>query len=126
LKKIFFILFFSLLQINQFAQTNYVHYTVKDGLPQMQCMTLFQDSQGFIWIGTKGGVSKYDGISFKNYTVNEGLPKNRIYKIDEDHKGNIWVLTDDGLSILKNDKFFYYPSKKGMVFNISNFIIDNN
>ena len=125
MKKILIILLF-LSQINLFAQTNYVHYTVKDGLPQMQCMTLFQDSKGYIWIGTKGGLSKYDGVKFINYTVNEGLPNNRIYSIKEDSKARIWALTAGGLSVLKNDKFVFYPIPKPFVFINAEIVIDKN
>lgn len=125
IKKIYILsLFFVHLYLH--AQTNYVHYTVKDGLPQMQCMTLFQDSKGYIWIGTKGGVSKYDGIKFQNFTVADGLPKNRIYKIIEDSKGHVWVLTDRGLSMFQNDKFIFYPPLKPYIFINSEVVIDKN
>ena len=52
----------------------YRHFTTRDGLPQMQVMCAFQDADGYIWFGTKDGVSRYDGISFKNYNTKNGLP----------------------------------------------------
>jgi ligand-binding sensor domain-containing protein len=103
-----------------------VQYTVKDGLPQMQCMTLLQDSKGFIWIGTKGGVSRFNGIHFKNFTIADGLPQNRIYKILEDSKANIWVLTENGLSVLKNNKFVFFSTSQKMLFATEEVIIDKN
>ena len=52
----------------------YRYFSTRDGLAQMQLMCAFQDSDGFVWFGTKGGVSKWDGTSFKNYTTENGLP----------------------------------------------------
>jgi ligand-binding sensor domain-containing protein len=123
----FILLFF--IYIAGFTQQNYVHYTVKDGLAQMQCMKLFQDSKGYIWIATKGGVSKYDGIQFKNYGLNEGLPNNRIFTVNEDANENIWAFTTEGVSVLKGDNFVYFPPKdKNLRFDIVNtgFLIDVN
>jgi ligand-binding sensor domain-containing protein len=62
-------------------------------------MDLFQDSEGYIWIGTKGGVSRYDGINFVNFSIDEGLPDSRVVDINEDKNGNIWELTSSGLSV---------------------------
>jgi len=107
------------------AQTSYVHYTVKDGLPQMQCMVLFQDSQGYIWIGTKGGVSRYDGINFVNFSVNEGLPDARIIAINEDLNGKVWVLTSSGLSMFNGRSFDFYPPGDKLNFNKPFIVFDN-
>jgi len=107
------------------AQTSYVHYTVKDGLPQMQCMVLFQDSQGYIWIGTKGGVSRYDGINFVNFSVNEGLPDARIIDINEDSNGKVWVLTSSGLSVFNDRSFDFYPPGDKLNFNKPFIVFDN-
>ncbi len=126
MKKTVIILLFLQIQANLFAQTNYVHYTVKDGLPQMQCMVLFQDSKGYIWVGTKGGVSRYDGNTFKNYSKKQHLLNNRIYKISEDNKGNIWVLTQNGLSKLSGDSFVNFPVQKGKILIDSDLVIDQN
>jgi ligand-binding sensor domain-containing protein len=98
------------------AQQNHIHYTVKDGLPQMQCMKLFQDSKGYIWIATKGGVSRYDGVHFENFSINEGLPDNQILAIQEAENGTIWVLSSLGLSKYTNHKFEFFAPKKSLFF----------
>lgn len=43
------------------SQLSYRRYTTLDGLPQMQTETVFQDSEGYIWIGTLSGFVRYDG-----------------------------------------------------------------
>jgi len=92
----------------------------------MQCMVLFQDSNGYIWIGTKGGVSRYDGVDFVNYSVNEGLPDGRIVDINEDENGNIWILTNSGLSVFNGRSFTFYPPKMKMYFKRRHLVFDNN
>jgi ligand-binding sensor domain-containing protein len=107
------------------AQISWVHYTVKDGLPQMQCMVLYQDTKGYIWIGTKGGISRYDGIDFVNFSINEGLPDSRVVDINEDHNGNLWVLTNNGLSLFNGRAFVYYPPEEKMFFKRRSIVFDN-
>ncbi len=59
-------LVFLLLSFSLFSQEySYRHYTVKDGLIQNQVIAMFQDSKGYLWLGTKGGVSRFDGKEFR-------------------------------------------------------------
>ena len=115
---------FAFISLSLSGQTNYIQYTVKDGLSQMQCMKLIQDHQGYIWIGTKWGLSKYDGITFKNYFINEGLSDNRIIEVKEDKNGIIWVLTQDGLSSIIDDHITHFPTKKNFLFKNDHLVID--
>lgn len=68
----------------------YINYTTKDGLPSNETYCVFQDSRGFIWIGTDRGLVKFDGYEFETYTTLDGLNDNVILAINEDIKGNIW------------------------------------
>ncbi|MCP3931531.1 MAG: hypothetical protein GY705_20800 [Bacteroidetes bacterium] len=76
----------------------YRQYTIHDGLVQMQVQCVFQDSRGYLWIGTKKGLSKFDGEHFENFRKKDGLPNGFIYDIEEDNKGNIWIATISGLT----------------------------
>lgn len=71
----FFLAFFVtiLSQLCHAQQYSYRHYTIFDGLPQNQCMNVFQDSQGFIWVATKGGITLFDGTNFTTIINGETL-----------------------------------------------------
>ena len=88
---------------------SYRFYTVSDGLPQTQITYLFQDSKGFIWIGTKGGVSRFDGIDFENFGLEDGLTSRIVCHISEGYDGKIYVLCDHGFSVFDGSGFRSYP-----------------
>jgi Putative regulator of cell autolysis len=111
------ILFFSLLLLfpllgkPQLTLPNYKQYTAQNGLIQMQVWSLFQDSRGYIWVGTKGGLSRFNGGSFTNYTEKDGLLGSIIEQIVEDWSGNIWLVTQKGLTVFNGEKLksFSFP-----------------
>lgn len=84
-------------------------YTVVDGLPQSQAAKLFQDSRGFIWIITKNGISRFDGIDFVNYFRKNSLLSNNVYGILEDTSGVIWTLSKGGMSRYTGNRFVNFP-----------------
>lgn len=105
---IFFIsfLFFSLL-FSQAQTPLFKNYGVKDGLPSSETYEVFQDSKGYIWIATDGGVSRFDGYEFKNFTTQDGLPNNVNFGFYEDRKGRIWLKSyTDKLCFYENGKFY--------------------
>lgn len=104
---------------------NAVHYyfrtmDIRDGLSQNTVYQILQDRKGFMWFGTKDGLNRYDGISFRVYKKeNSGLGKNFITALYEDHEGNIWIGTDGGVFIydpmLDSFTAFHTASDKGTV-----------
>lgn len=69
----------------------YKKYDVQNGLPNPTIHALFQDRDGFLWIGTESGLCRYDGSHFKNFTVNDGLPANEVLGVFQDSRGRIWL-----------------------------------
>jgi hypothetical protein len=88
-------------------------YGVRDGLPQSQANEVFQDSRGFLWIITRNGLSRFDGIDFINYYSQDGLPSNSVYQVSEDKNGDIWVLAQEGISKFTGKGFRFYPPDNG-------------
>ncbi|HEY1046327.1 MAG TPA: two-component regulator propeller domain-containing protein, partial [Bacteroidia bacterium] len=66
------------------------NYNINDGLISNKVYNIMEDRNGFIWICTDQGVSRFDGINFQNFTTKEGLPNNEILNVFEDSKGRIW------------------------------------
>ena len=73
MKKILVILIWALQLFNAAAddlvnsQLSYRRYTTSDGLPQMQAEIVWQDSRGYIYIGTLSGFVRFDGLQFTPY-----------------------------------------------------------
>jgi len=78
------VLFFSCTGLYCRAQQiNIRTYSIKDGLVNNDILNIHQDSRGFIWLCTRGGLSRYDGIRFTNYTTDNGLTNDMINDIVE-------------------------------------------
>jgi signal transduction histidine kinase/DNA-binding response OmpR family regulator/ligand-binding sensor domain-containing protein len=67
--------------------------TPKDGLANLYTSAIFQDKQGFIWVGTEYGLNRYDGYDFKLFTKEKnGLYNNSyIYQIAKGKQDNLWL-----------------------------------
>lgn len=74
---------------------------VAQGLAQESVLAIVQDRHGFMWFGSQGGLSRYDGYRFVNfkYAVNDphGLADNWVRVLHVDRTGQLWVGTDGGL-----------------------------
>lgn len=72
------------------------HYTTKDGLPSSTIYDITQDNDGYIWIATEAGVSRFDGKTFRNFTLEDGLSDIETLSIQSDSKGRLWFLGFNG------------------------------
>ncbi|MEI6060593.1 MAG: histidine kinase [Bacteroidota bacterium] len=90
----------------------YRRYTVDDGLVQSEVVLVFQDSRGFIWTGTKFGVSCFDGSKFVTRFDNLGTLKSSIRFINELSDGSVIAASSTGYAIFAPDgkmSAFKYP-----------------
>ncbi len=101
----------------QHKNIRFEHFTTANGLTDNQTTAIFQDSRGFIWIGSYQGLSRYDGRNFRKYTRlgENGLTDLKINTLAEDSEGNIWIGTQFGLNKLnpKNEIITQYHMGKG-------------
>lgn len=100
------------------AESSTQQFTITEGLSNNSVKTIFQDSRGFLWIGTQDGLNRYDGYNFEVFKSGgengESLAGNCITAIEEDRNGNIWIGTShNGISILLNNTgtFKHYQAK---------------
>lgn len=86
----FYLLLLSFLHLSAWAQAPY-HWklTDEDGLPDMEIYGLYQDTKGYMWIATDGGLCRYDGKNITTYT-HPLQKRTSAASIQEDSKGNIW------------------------------------
>ncbi|AOR24009.1 ligand-binding sensor domain-containing protein [Clostridium taeniosporum] len=132
-KIIILVIFFSFVinaknHVKAYNNINFKNISIEDGLSQSSVEDIFQDSSGYVWIGTHDGLNKYNGKEFKVYKYEEDSSKsiasNSITVIKEDDLGNLWVGTANGLSKinLKDDTIKNYYDKKAEG-NLSNYNI---
>lgn len=86
---------------------SFISFTNSQGLPQSQVQCVTQDSEGYLWIGTLGGLARFNGKKFTNFSVNEGLLSNSISAlafID----GLLIIGHEGGISIREGNKIKTY------------------
>lgn len=83
---------------------NFHHYDTDDGLPQVQVLAVHQDRVGYLWVGSYGGLSRYNGQTFRNYTTADGLASNVVDAIAVDARGRLWAGTGSGLCALDRER----------------------
>lgn len=89
---------------------HYEKYDIENGLSQVNVNTLFEDSDGFLWIGTQGGgVNRFDGKSFVTYNEKDGIPGELVTAVTAGTNGNIFVgSTWGGISEMVRGRFKHY------------------
>lgn len=112
--KYFNIIFYLFVVAGITAQEPFMfHYSVKDGLPSKEVHSIIQDSKGYIWICTDGGIARYNANSFKVFSSAEGLPDNTVFEIMEDKKGRLWFRTfTGGIGFVANDSVHVIGANK--------------
>ncbi len=110
-------LLFIALNVPGGAQHYYFHnYTGNDGLSQLVAQAVFQDRDGYIWIGTQAGLNRYDGNQFEIFSIQQGLANDWINAITQDSTGRIWIGTNGGLSSwLPDEGFTNYNIAYGLI-----------
>ncbi|MBV9677696.1 MAG: hypothetical protein JO185_15260, partial [Acidobacteriaceae bacterium] len=82
------------------ALTQFVHqsWQGEQGLPQSSVAAIAQTKDGYLWLGTEGGLARFDGLHFTVFEKNTipGLQSNFITSLLVDHEGTLWIGTHGG------------------------------
>ncbi|WP_374361457.1 diguanylate cyclase [Pseudoduganella danionis] len=76
------------------------NYTQAQGLPNSIATAIAEDADGFLWVGTQNGLSRWDGYRFRTYQPNpaqpRSLPDNWVTALHKDGAGQLWIGTSSG------------------------------
>jgi len=91
-------------------------YNYDHGLPNSPIFDVFEDKEGYIWIGfaSKGIIKWKSGKVIQHYTMNDGLISDDVTTLAQDKDGNLLIGTDKGLSIFDGHKFTNYNFTHGV------------
>ena len=122
-------------QSNMIPDMKFRRLDTRDGLSNSSINYLFQDSKGYLWIGTSYGLNRYDGYRFRTFYSDPNdtttLRNNYVDLIWEDVNGNIWLKQGMNYSIFNpiTEKVVRHPStvlsKIGIRGGIDRFHIDS-
>ncbi len=96
------------LRIAAHYDDNIRHYGSVDGLPQNSVNAIVQSQDGYLWLGTYGGLTRFDGTRFTLFRslAQQGPSSDRILSLLEDERRRLWIGTEDaGVSLLDNGQF---------------------
>lgn len=94
------ILLFLLTWPSGAQEPRFVNYGSAQGLPSNNVYALEQDADGLLWVGTRGGLCRFDGTQFRVWKE-----FGRVNALAIDPENRLWIGTEDGLSVKEGDTF---------------------
>ncbi|MFT3884577.1 MAG: two-component regulator propeller domain-containing protein [Flavobacteriales bacterium] len=85
-------------------QFGFRQFTPREGLAQSQVRAIAQDAQGYLWFGTLGGASRFDGNGFTNYALQEGLPDAQVNAVLAASDGTLWLASGPALVAVRGEE----------------------
>ena len=92
-------------------------WRTEQGLPQNSVNAIVQDREGYIWIGTFGGLARFDGEHLKIFSPADtpGFTSARILSLHQSRAGDLWIGTvDGGLTRLRDGTAVTYTERDGL------------
>ncbi len=111
MQKTHFLLLLFYIPIITFGNTktyNFGHIDYTHGLSNNQILCFAEDNNGFLWIGTRSGLNRYDGYEIKSFIYNDsdsiGIPDNIVSNIVCDQLGRFWLFQSQGYTLFNPNK----------------------
>ena len=101
------------LQPSQYVLDN---WQIPEGLPQTSVQAIARTPDGYLWVGTQEGLTRFDGVRFTVYdTGNEpAIPDKYISVLFVDRAGRLWIGTRSGVAVLENGHFTPFNKIAGL------------
>jgi ligand-binding sensor domain-containing protein len=95
-----------------------------EGLPHSRIRQIVQTRDGYLWLGTDGGLARFDGVSFTLFNTRTGsLKDNEVWSLKETHDGALWIGTaGGGATLLKDGQFVTFTVADGLADDFVRFI----
>tara|TARA_Y100000739_G_scaffold131306_1_gene113147 strand:+ start:799 stop:3900 length:3102 start_codon:yes stop_codon:yes gene_type:complete len=85
------------LIFSQNTSYKFDYYDISHGLSQNRAQAIYQAKDGYIYVGSQGGLDRFDGYNFKYFSHNPidstSVPNGWVSAINEDSNGNLWIGT---------------------------------
>jgi ligand-binding sensor domain-containing protein/AraC-like DNA-binding protein len=99
--------------------SRYLHraWTAANGLPQSTVYAILQTSDHFLWIGTDGGLARFDGVKFTLFNRGNTIDfnTNSVTALCEDKQGGVWIGTyGGGVLHYSQGKFTRFDQRHGL------------
>jgi ligand-binding sensor domain-containing protein len=91
-----------------------------EGLPQDSVVAILQTRDGYVWAGTRDGLSRFDGVRFTTFDARQPdqLNENEVWALAEGDDGSLWIgVYGGGLSRRKDGRFTLYTTRDGLADN---------
>jgi len=87
-----------------------------DGLAQSRIRAIAQTRDGYVWLGTDGGLVRFNGDRFTVFSQQSGdLRDNEVWALEEDNDGALWIGTyGGGVTRLKDGRFHTFTIADGL------------
>jgi ligand-binding sensor domain-containing protein len=86
----------------------------KEGLAHRNVFTVFEDSANRLWVGTKKGISVYDGATWVTYDDKNGATDETVIEILEDKAGSLWFGTKGGIFRFDGKDWTNFTKENGL------------
>jgi len=99
------------------AQYRFDHWTADTGLPQNIITAIQQTPEGYLWVATFDGLTRFDGVRFTvfNKSITSGLSSNRFTCLYQDAQGDLWAGTEVGvITRYHQGQFITYSTEQGL------------
>jgi ligand-binding sensor domain-containing protein len=102
------------LDVSQYAHTT---WKIRDGFAKGSLLSIAQTPDGYLWLGTPFGLSRFDGVRIVPWQPppNQHLPSTTISRLVAARDGTLWIGTWNGLASWKNGKLTEYGELAGSV-----------
>jgi signal transduction histidine kinase/ligand-binding sensor domain-containing protein len=111
---------FALDAARSLSQYGHTMWTVQDGALPGSPTDMAQTTDGYIWVGTRGGLVRFDGVRFVPFAPPKGeeLLTSRILSLRAARDGSLWIGTRADLEHWQNGHLIHYPDAPGSIMSI--------